>query len=60
MDLISLILVIAVIGVLVWAIVTYLPMPEPFPKVIIAIAVIVVVFYVLRSLALLPPNVMGR
>jgi hypothetical protein len=60
MDLISLILIVAIVGVLVWAIITYLPMPEPFPKVIVAVAVIVMVLYVLRVLALTPPNVLGR
>jgi hypothetical protein len=42
----------------VWAIVTYIPLPDPFPRIIIAIAVIVMVLYVLRALSLLPGNVL--
>lgn len=49
MGLIGLILTIAVVGFLVWAIVTYIPMPELFSKVIIVVTVIVLVLYVLRA-----------
>lgn len=45
---ISLILTIALVGLLVWAIVTYIPMPEPFKKVIMIIAVVVLLLYLIN------------
>lgn len=45
---ITLILTLAVVGFLVWLIVTYIPMPDLFKKVIIVIVVILVVLYLLR------------
>lgn len=50
MGLIELVLVLAIVGFLVWLVVTYIPMPEPFKKAIIVIVVIVLVLYVLRLL----------
>lgn len=47
---IGLILTLAIVGFLVYLIVTYIPMPEPFKKVIIAIVVIVLIIYVIRLL----------
>ena len=46
---ITLILFVALIGFLVWALTTYVPMPQPFKVGIIAIAVIVLILYVLRA-----------
>jgi hypothetical protein len=46
----SLILTLAVIGFVTWLIVTYIPMPEPFGKVIIVIVVVLLIIYVLRVL----------
>lgn len=40
MDLISLMIVLAVIGVCWWMIVTYIPMPDPMKSVITVVAVI--------------------
>lgn len=54
---ISLIVTIAVVGLLVWLVVTYLPMPEPFKKIIIAIAVVCVVLYVLAAFGLIGRDV---
>jgi len=47
---ITLILTLAVVGFLVWLIVTYIPMPDIFKKVIIVIVAIVLILYVLRLL----------
>lgn len=58
MDLIQLLVLIAVIGALVWLIVKFIPMPAPFPNIIIGIAVVVI--YLLRTFQLLPPNVLPR
>lgn len=53
MGLIELILVIAVIGLVVWAITALIPMPEPFKKAIYVVSVVVLAFYVLSSFGLL-------
>jgi hypothetical protein len=49
---ITLILAIALVGFLVWALTTYVPMPQPFKVAIIAIAVIVLILYVIRALGI--------
>lgn len=41
----GLILSIALVGLLVWAITTLIPMPEPFKRAIYVIAVVVLVLY---------------
>lgn len=51
MSIIALLLTIAVIGVIVWAI-TLLPMPQPFRQVIVAISLILLLFYVLSALGI--------
>lgn len=50
MSLITLVLVLAVVGLVVWLITNYVPMPQPVKTVIIAIVVIVLVIWVLRAL----------
>ncbi len=58
MDLITLLLVVALAGFLVYLITEYIPMPAPFKTVIIVIAVIVLIIYVLRVLGVSVPNVL--
>lgn len=43
-----LILTLAVIGFVTWLIVTYIPMPDLFKKLIVVVVVILVVLYLLR------------
>lgn len=50
MGLIEFIILVAILGVIVWLLVTYIPMPEPFSKIIIFIAVLVVILVLLRAL----------
>ena len=50
-GLVMLVLVLAIIGFILWLIVTYIPMPAPFQTVIIVIIVIVVVLWLLGLLA---------
>jgi len=52
MGLIELLIIIAVIGFLVWALTTYVPMAAPFKTAIIVLAVIVLILYVLRVLGI--------
>jgi hypothetical protein len=61
MGLIELILVLAVIGFVLWAIVTFIPMPPPFKQAIIAIVAIIVVLWVARLLLGSGPDIrIGR
>lgn len=52
MGLIELVVLIALAGLLVWAI-TQIPMPEPFRKAIYVIAVVALVLYILQAFGLL-------
>jgi hypothetical protein len=49
---ITLILTLALIGFLVWLIITYIPMPDAFKKVIIVIVVVLLILYILRVLGI--------
>lgn len=40
----GLIFTIAIVGFLVWAVINYVPMPQPFQGIIILVAILVVVF----------------
>ncbi len=58
MDLIYLVLVIALIGFITWAIVTYVPM-EPWVKTILKVVVVIVLaLFLIRSLGVHLPNVL--
>jgi hypothetical protein len=45
---ITLLIVIALVGFLVWALITYVPMHDGFKKAIIVIAILALILYVLR------------
>lgn len=47
---ISLLIVLALIGVLTWALVTFLPMPSQFKTLIVVVAVIFCLLYALSAL----------
>ncbi len=57
MPLISLILTLAVVGFLLWLIITYIPMPAPFKNVIVVIVVIVLVLWLLQVFGVVGPSV---
>lgn len=48
MGLIDLIIVLAVIGLIWWLVVTYIPMPQPMKTVITVVAVIALCIFLLR------------
>lgn len=50
MGLIGLLLAIAIVGVIVWALVTFVPMPPAFKTAIIVVAILIVALYVLSLL----------
>ncbi len=49
---IGLILVLALVGFLVYMIITYIPMPQPFKTAIIVIVVVMLILYVMRVLGI--------
>lgn len=57
MDLIVLVLVIAVIGAVVWAVTTYVPMPPVFVTIIYIVCAIVLILFVVNQFAGRVPNV---
>jgi len=54
MDLIVLVLVCVLLGFLVWLLTTKVPMPPVWATAIQVIALIIIVLYLLRHLAVLP------
>lgn len=53
MSLISILISIALVGLLVWAITKLIPMPEKFKNLIYVVAVVVVVLWLLQVFGLL-------
>ena len=53
MPLISLIIVLAVVGVLLWLVTTYIPMDPTIRKILVAVVVIAVVLWLLKVFGLL-------
>jgi hypothetical protein len=56
---IELIVSIALVGLLVWAVTTLIPMPEQFKKAIVVIAVVFVMIYALKAFGLLPHGLLS-
>lgn len=54
---VSLIIGIALLGLLVWVIQTLVPMPPKFQQVIYVIAVVIAIFMVLKAFNLLPAGI---
>jgi len=52
MDLLTLIVTLAVIGFVLWLLVTYVPMPPPFRTALVVLVVLLVVLWVIRSTGL--------
>lgn len=46
---VSVLLWIAIVGVVAWLLVTFVPMPHPFPTLLIVVAVILCVLMALRA-----------
>lgn len=49
MGLIELLVVLAIVGVIVWLLTTYVPMPSPIRTVIVVIAALACLLYALRA-----------
>jgi hypothetical protein len=57
MSLIAMIIWVALIGVVVWLIITYVPMPPVFKTVIIVIAVLAIILWLISILGLTGPTI---
>jgi hypothetical protein len=53
MPILTMLLMLAVFGFILWLIVTYIPMPEPIRTVIIVIAVICLILWLLNGIGVL-------
>ena len=60
MDLVSLVLVIALVGLLVYLIITYIPMPPIFKVAIQLITVIGILYYLIDRFGSHLPNLLGK
>lgn len=54
MSLISLIIVLALVGLITWAVTTYIPMPPTFKRLILIVVCVCVVVWLLGLFGLLP------
>lgn len=62
MSLISLIVVLAIVGFVLWLVLTYIPMPDVFKKVILVVIVLVLILWLLQVFGITGPSVprLGR
>jgi hypothetical protein len=51
---IELLITLAVIGLIAWLIVAFVPLPAPFPKIIIGVAVAIAALIILRAFGIIP------
>lgn len=49
LSLITLVVIVAVLGFIVWILITYVPMPEPFKRVLIVVVVVALLLWILRA-----------
>jgi len=56
MGILTLLLIVAIIGLIAWALVTYIPMPAGMKNLIIIISVIAAVIYALHAFGVGLPN----
>ncbi len=57
MAIIQLLVLLAVIGLFVWAITSLIPMPAQISKIIVVVAIVICVFVVLQAFGLMPSGV---
>lgn len=56
MSIVLLLLILAVIGVCAWALITYLPIPQPIKTIIVAVAAIACILIALHAFGIGVPN----
>ena len=59
MSIITLVLVLAIVGVIVWAVTTYIPMDAGFKKLIFVVAIVACIIYCMAAFGLLSPAIAG-
>jgi len=59
MDIVSLIVWLAIIGLILWVVITFVPMPQPYKQVFVAIVVILIIILLARTLLAPLPIVRG-
>jgi hypothetical protein len=47
----SLVVTIAIVGFVVWLVITYVPMPEPFRRIVVALVILILLIWLVRALA---------
>ena len=52
-PILSTMIVVAVIGLVCWVIVTFIPMPPPFGRIVVGVAVVMTLLWLLQSFGLL-------
>ena len=57
MDIITFIIVLALVGLLLWLVVTYVPMPQPYRTAVIVLVVILIIVWALRVLGVAVPRI---
>ena len=57
MPLLTLVVYLALIGLVVWAVTTYIPMPAPIKTLIVVLVVVVIVLWIISLLGLVGPMV---
>ena len=57
MELLSVVFTLALVGLLIWALITYVPMQPPFPMIIVAVAVIAAILWLLRIFGMGTPHI---
>ena len=55
MSILTILLSLALFGFILWLIVTFIPMPEPIKRIIIAIAILFLILWLLEGLGALGP-----
>jgi len=48
LELLTLLIVFAVLGFAVWLVITYVPMPEPFKKALVVLVVLLLLLWIVR------------
>lgn len=54
MSLLGLLLVLVLLGVLAWALTTYIPMPQPIKGLIVVVCTLVAILFVLSAFGVVP------
>jgi hypothetical protein len=57
MPILTLVIWLALLGLLVWLVTTYIPMPEPIKRLIVIVVVVLVVLWIVQLVGFIGPSV---